>query len=228
MIDIHEDFSWLTPLSLGRSAPADPLAPKGVASGQLIQRTQAWFAARKGKITASIAAACLGLDPHKSRREAWRLIKGLSQDAVPNPHIRRGIEREPHAITVYETRHGVQVAQAGFYLHPIFPWLGASPDALVGVTGLVEVKAPKKLPESIPVPHEIQCRVQLAVTGRLYCDYLAYAGPGRIFEYRVLRDWFQECEMLLKLGEFWIAHVLGNLEPPKKKRLRLPKGEDHD
>jgi hypothetical protein len=105
-------------------------------------------------------------------------------------------------------------------VHPQFAWLGASPDGLVGQTGLLEIKCPKVLPEDVPEAHKCQCRVQLACTDRHWCDYIAYCGPGRIFEKRIIRDPIIELDMLSKLKRWWIKYVLGDVEPPVKFRIK--------
>lgn len=185
-----------------------------VPAGFIRQGTPEWFELRKHRITASIAATCLGLNPFDGRAKAWRIIKGTEPSAM-NDHIYRGLVNEEPARRLYEARHGVQVAEAGFVVHPTLPWLGASPDGLVGGEGLLEIKCPQKLPESMPVYHRIQCQVQLACTGRQWCDYFAYCGPGRIFEARVVRDLVAEYDLLMGLWRFWNTYVVPDKEPPR-------------
>ena len=255
-----ENFDWLnstTPASdaggtPGKLASVTHLVPNGVESGQNLrcnnlagevampsippggafirQHTPEWFAARKGKITASIAAACLGLNPYESAAKAWRIIKGTEPDH-DNYHMRRGRDKEAAARRLYEARHGVQVAEAGFVVHPQLPWLGASPDGLVGPMGVLELKCPKALPEDVPVYHTVQCVIQMACTGRWFTDYLAYVGPGQIFERRIIRDLPMEACLLMKLAWFWQEYVVKGVQPPKKFKLsnvpahRLPAEE---
>jgi putative phage-type endonuclease len=193
-----------------------------LATGFIAQRTPQWHAARKGRITASIAAACLGLDPYKSPAWAWRVVTGVEPDMDDNENLARGRAREPHARNVYTARRGVQIYEAGLYVHPALRWLCASPDGLVGHNGLFEAKAPKKLPDSLPAAHEVQCRIQIACTSREWCDYLSYAGPGLIREWRVVRDLWRECELLVGLKEWWETYVLGRQCPPRRRRSKMP------
>lgn len=183
------------------------------------QKSPAWFAARRGRITASIAGACLGLNPYCSAKKAWRIIRGTEVEES-NPNIARGNRLEDAAIRLYEARHGVQVVQVGFLVHPRFSWLGCSPDGLVRQQGCLEVKCPKKLPESVPEYHVVQMLVQLACTGRTWADYLAYVGPGQIFEQRIVRDVAAETVLLEKLQAWYETYVAANVEPPVKFRLR--------
>ena len=166
----------------------------------------------------------MGLNKYCSARKAWRIIKGVESEGS-NQHIDRGNRLEEPARKLYEVRHGFLVQEAGFVVHPQFAFLGASPDGFVGHHGLIEIKCPQTLPGEVPPYHECQMRVQLACTGRHWCDYLAYVGPGRIFEKRIVRDKVAEYEMLLALKRWFVKYVLGDVEPPVKFRVRHLKGE---
>ena len=179
------------------------------------QGTPDWYAARAGKITASLAAACLGLDPHKSARAAWREIAGSK--VRDNKHMAWGREFESEARRSYEAESGAFVVETGFIVHPELPWLGASPDGLIGTDGLVEIKCPSVLPGSIPVPHQIQMQVQLACTGREWCDYFVYVRPTHFVE-RLRRNLTGEAELLEALREFYESFVKTGECPPKKAR----------
>ena len=72
------------------------------------QRTPQWFEARKGKITASLAAACLGMDTHRGPFSAWSEITGRSRQQESR-HMAWGIEFEPRARLAYEVSAGVLV-----------------------------------------------------------------------------------------------------------------------
>ena len=67
----------------------------------IVQGTEAWFAARRGRITASRAASCLGLG-YDSPAEAWRQITGRSPKQDPNEHMRRGLAWEETTRRRYE------------------------------------------------------------------------------------------------------------------------------
>lgn len=177
------------------------------------QRSAAWHAARSGKITASLAAACLGLDPHKSRAAAWRAIKGEKQGE--NRHMRWGTEFEPVARREYETLSGNLVDETGFWVHPEYDWLGASPDGLIDADGLLEIKCPGKLPTAIPLHHRIQMLIQLACTGRKWCDYFVFTHDG-YFTRRVFPVGIPG--LIRRLDAFRREFVLADVEPPRKRR----------
>jgi putative phage-type endonuclease len=180
------------------------------------QRTEEWLQARKGKITASVAAACLGLCPYTSRQEAWRKIMGKSK-GDDNRHTRWGTEFEATAREAYEVETGNLVEETGFWAHPTIPWLGASPDGLVGRDGLAEIKCPSKLPLLVPIHHRIQMIVQLAVTERTWCDYFVWTHEGTFIRRVFLAGW---SGILKRLESFYQDFVANNIEPPRKKRKK--------
>lgn len=91
-----------------------------------------------------------------------------------------GLEREAEAKAAYEAETGVIVGEAGFYDHPRIDNLGATPDGLVP-SGLIETKCPTtptfvewRMAGVVPEEHKPQMIVQLACTGRAWCDFVAF------------------------------------------------------
>jgi putative phage-type endonuclease len=180
------------------------------------QGTPEWLAARKGKITASLAAACLGLDPHKGPLAAFNEITG-KKSQPDNANMRYGREFEAEAISQYEAETGTLVKPGGFWVHPELTWLGASPDGLVGAWYVLEAKCPQTLPDAVPAHHEIQCRVQLAVTRRSYCHYFAYCRPEFAL-FTVEREPWTERDLLDALEAFYHTYVLTDTPPPRRRK----------
>ncbi len=118
-----------------------------------------WNAMRTGRITASLAADCLGLTK-KSRAWAKRTILGLEQQD-DNAFMKYGRDNERNAILAYEMETGRCADKAWFWIHDDYDWLAASPDALVGKDGILECKCPARLPKQIPPAHRVQMLVQL-------------------------------------------------------------------
>ncbi len=181
---------------------------------EALQRSEEWFRAREGKLTASIAAGCLGLDPYCSRQKAWRTILG-TQKKDENGFMQWGNAHESDAIAEYEVQSGNLVLTTGFWIHPYLTWLGGSPDGLVGSDGLLEVKCPQTLPVKVPIAHRIQMLVQLHVTERKWADYFAWV-PGGHFLERVQR--LDGLGLLVALSRFYDAYVVANVQPPRKRR----------
>jgi predicted phage-related endonuclease len=103
-------------------------------------------------------------------------------ETYSNAAMQRGIEMEPLAIEAYEIATGDLVEPSGFVRHP---WAqlqsGASPDGLVGLEGLIEVKCPNTathietlLTEAIDSRYQLQMQWQMVSTNRQWCDFVSY------------------------------------------------------
>lgn len=155
----------------------------------LEQRTNAWFAARKGKLTASNLGALLGLVTWTSRTEAYRRMMGWSK-FEGNAACEYGVQMENTAITSYATATGNIVEASGLHMHEQRKWIAGSPDGLVGSDGMIEVKCPfyNKVPHSrIPSYYYVQINCLLECTKRQWCDFVSWT-PGKMTVFRVKRD----------------------------------------
>jgi putative phage-type endonuclease len=119
-----------------------------------MQRTQAWFQARVGKVTASRIVDVMAelADKKKEavtrrnyRRElALERFTNVPQDSgYQSWAMAQGIAKEDAARDAYAFAKGVDVELAGFVRHPTIEHAGASPDGFVGDRGLVELKSPE-------------------------------------------------------------------------------------
>lgn len=134
----------------------------------------------------------------------------------PEPDINRFMEWgntfEARAREEYEVQTGHVAEACGFVCHPTIEWLGASPDGLIDENGLLEIKCPQNLPSVIPEKHIIQMQVQLACTGRKWCDYFAWTHQDHFLQ-RIEADY----EVVLSLLEyFWNSYVVTKTQPPRK------------
>lgn len=138
------------------------------------QRTEAWFAMRCGKITGSRFGDVMNVlkdgKPGAGRRElvtqiAIERLTGSTVDTFQNDAMRRGIELEPEARAAYEAHTGELVEEVDFLQHRELPYLGVSPDGLVGKPGMAEFKCPasqaKHLAALLSGEHAIEYRWQL-------------------------------------------------------------------
>jgi len=108
------------------------------------QRSDAWFAARKGRVTGSMVGAILGLSPYLDRDGAMRAMVREYHDAprefTGNAATAWGTAMEAGAIAEFEMETGLNVKAMPFV--PFEDWLGASPDGAVSDDRGMEVKAP--------------------------------------------------------------------------------------
>lgn len=194
------------------------------------QGTEAWFASRVGKITASCFADAISTCSRKSgAREvgdptaaAERYAADLAIERISGqPHgeppkawvLERGHEMEAHARRIYEGRTGAFVTEAGICLtdDEIF---GYSTDGLVDDDGLIEIKAPIDSTKVIAMwltgdtsEYDHQMQGGMWITGRKWCDFIMYvpdlASIGKdLYVKRVFRDDAFIDEMVARLGKF--------------------------
>lgn len=155
------------------------------------QRSDEWFAARKGRITSSMVGAILGLDPNCTREEAMRRMvrsyQGLPSEFQGNIATQWGVTHEDEAREAFERHERLSVTKIGFMVHLEISWLGASPDGHIGRDGLFECKCPFGIrKDENPVfktveeqPHYYaQMQIQMFVTGRGYCCFWQWTPFG--------------------------------------------------
>jgi len=168
------------------------------------QGTDEWFAARLGKVTASRAADVMTKKGSAARANlsAQLVLERLTNtkgELFSSPSMQWGVDQEPFARAAYEAHSGVWVDTVGFVQHPTIERAGASPDGLVGLDGLVEIKCPNTATMldvlstgKVPSNHSIQMQMQMACTGRAWCDYAVFDSrmpvKAQLFVKRVQRD----------------------------------------
>jgi len=168
------------------------------------QGTDEWFAARLGTVTASRAADVMTKKGSAARANlsAQLVLERLTNtkgESFSSTAMQWGVDQEPFARAAYEARSGVWVDTVGFVQHPTIERAGASPDGLVGHDGLVEIKCPNTatmidtlLTGKVPGNYATQMQMQMACTGRAWCDYAVFDSrmpvKAQLFVKRVQRD----------------------------------------
>jgi len=152
------------------------------------QRTDEWFAARLGKVTASrvadvVAKTKTGYSASRENYMADLIVErltGQKASSFSNAAMDWGTEQEPNARAAYSARTGELVEEVGFIDHPVIPMSGASPDGLVG-EGCVEFKCPNTathleylLAGKPPEKYVTQMQWQMACTCKPACDFVSY------------------------------------------------------
>lgn len=147
------------------------------------QGTDEWKAIRLGHITASCISEVMskGVGRHKymMRLVAERLT-GEAAESYTNAAMQWGVDQEQFAAIAYEAKANVLTDKTGFWLHPDVPWVGVSPDRLVG-DGLVEIKCPNTTTHldylfngTVPAEYVKQIQMQLWVTRKAWCDFVSF------------------------------------------------------
>jgi hypothetical protein len=161
------------------------------------QGTAEWFAARMGIPTASMFGAVCAKGEGKTRttymhKLAGEILTGEPMDSISNAHMERGHAMEPDARNLYAMMHDADPELVGFIRDGR---AGASPDALIGADGLLEIKT--KLPhlqieailaDKLPAAHRKQVQGQLWIAERDWCDFVSYWPGLPLFVVREYRD----------------------------------------
>jgi len=190
------------------------------------QRSDQWFAARIGKVTASRVADVLAKtksgysasrDNYMAQLVCERLT-GQREEFFTSAAMQHGTDTEPLARAAYESLKDVLVDEVGFVPHPSIIMAGASPDGLVGDNGLLEIKCPNTathietlLSQTVPGKYNTQMQFQMACTDREWCDFVSFDNrlpeELQLFVKRVPRD-----NMYIRLMEDEIVKFLNELD----------------
>lgn len=187
------------------------------------QRTREWLQERAGNITASRMSDVMAFTsgeghwksgPRKGQAKVALPLKARTDYAIQlaaerltgkvrrqpkAPALQWGQDVEPIACAAYEAQTGVLVELCGFHVHPDYPFIGASPDFLVGKLGGGEIKCPESaevhfqtIMTGLPDEHIEQIQGGLWVTGRAWWDFVSYHPHFdhglRLYIQRVPRD----------------------------------------
>lgn len=153
------------------------------------QGTPEWFAARLGNVTASrvadvIAKTKSGYAASRDNYMAQLICERMTNtvaESYTNAAMQWGTETEPLARAAYESFADVLVDEVGYIAHPTIERAGASPDGLVGVFGLIEIKCPNTathidtlISEQVPTKYITQMQWQMSCTGRTWADFVSF------------------------------------------------------
>jgi len=153
------------------------------------QGTPEWFAARLGNVTASRVADVIAKTKsgYSASRENYMAqlicerMTGTVAESYTNAAMAWGTETEPLARAAYESLADVLVDEVGYIAHPTIERAGASPDGLIGLFGLLEIKCPNTathidtlISEQVPTKYITQMQWQMSCTGRTWADFVSF------------------------------------------------------
>ena len=201
------------------------------------QRTDEWFAARKGRITASSVGAILGNAPYATRDDVMRRMVrewvGAPTEFEGNIATEYGTRNEAGALTEYMMETGNAVQTVGFIASE--DWAGCSPDGLIGEYGGLEIKCPfglrkdeepafKTLAEQ---PHYYdQIQFSMWVTDRTLWHFYQWSPRGTALE-TVSWDGEWQDQNLPRLRQFYAEYLAEREDPaihlePKRPIIDTP------
>lgn len=200
------------------------------------QRTEEWFAARLGKVTASRVADVLAKikSGESASRKNYKMelvvqrLTGKQGESFTNAAMEWGTEQEPFARMAYEAHTGTFVKEEGFVDHPTIEGFGCSPDGIVG-EGLIEIKCPNTanhvetvLENKAPSKYIPQMQCQMACTGAKWCDFVSFdprvPEDLQLFVVRVERDQEYIDSMEIEVKQF-LSEVLDLFNQLKARQL---------
>lgn len=172
------------------------------------QRSDEWRLVRAGKITASRFADVIDVTkagkPTAARAKYLREIVFERVSQAPKHEVgghalRWGTDVESYAREAFELETGMIVTPGQFVLHPDYPFIGCSPDGLIGSDGGYESKCPMDEAVHIntwlsgmPEDHIPQVQGCMFVTGRGWWEFVSYdprvAERFRLYHQRIERD----------------------------------------
>lgn len=179
---------------------------------ELEQGSDEWLRARCGLVTASVVGKLITAKTIKPAVNdysraliatlAAERITGHVVPIIPNRAMERGTLDEPYAREIYAENYApvTGVVELGFMVRSLGDAdLGFSPDGLVGVDGLIEIKSREPhiqlrtiLEDAVPAENMAQIQAGMLVSGRSWCDYISYSGGMPLYVKRVLPEkrWF--------------------------------------
>jgi len=172
------------------------------------QGTAEWLLERLGHASASRFADILAVSvkgvPLKGREDylmqlVTERLYGRATESASSQAMQWGKESEPLARAAYEVETGCIVTESDFVKHPTIPFVGCSPDGLIGGEGGYESKCPANSAihmatwrDGMPKAHIAQVQGCMWVTGRKWWDFISYdprATPAfRLYIKRIQRD----------------------------------------
>lgn len=174
---------------------------------EIVQGSPEWHQLRLGKVTASrvsdvVAKTTKGYGASRANYAAQLIaerLTGKPGESFSNAAMQWGTDMEPEARRAYEFYRDTDVTEVAFVLHKTIGDSGASPDGLVDLDGLVEIKCPNTATHietlvglTAPAKYITQMQWQMACTGRKWCDFVSYdprlPESMRFFCVRVQRD----------------------------------------
>lgn len=154
------------------------------------QRTDEWWSARCGRVTASkvkdVMAKGRGGAPSATRQNYMmqllcERLTGKREEGFTSAAMQRGTDLEPIARSAYEVDKGVMTVETGLILHPKIEGFGASPDGLVGDRGMLEIKSPNTATHVFTLQsgkhdpqYEWQMLAQMACADRDWVDFVSF------------------------------------------------------
>lgn len=153
-----------------------------------LQRTEEWFQARCGRVTASRFKDVLAVTksgPSQKRKDylveiVTERLTGQPVLIPQNYAMKWGQDHEDEAKISYSFLHDVEIVESAFIPHEKM-MAGCSPDGLISLAGGLEIKCPANSTvhmntwlSGMPPEHMAQVQGCMWITGREWWEFLSY------------------------------------------------------
>ena len=186
---------------------------------------------------ASTAGVICGVSKYKTAYQLYHEMRGNLELPEDNEYMRWGRRLEPAIIAEYAERTGVEVHTPNrLYRMKECPWIGATPDGVVGsgdATYVVECKCtsfrmydPENCrerdcfgdnPDEVPTDYLLQAQQQMLVLNACACDMPVLFDGNKLRIYTIKRDVGLCHEILTRATEFYVQLQTGEEPDPDFK-----------
>ncbi len=186
----------------------------------LVQGTPEWHSFRKNHIGASDAPVIMKESPWKTPYQLWQEKLGVGTQTETTSAMRRGINLEDSARSMFEKMTGIKVSPRVAVSHE-FPFMAASFDGISeDYKEIVEIKCPgmqdhmSATAGAVPKKYLHQLLQQMIVSDTEHVHYLSYRSDDDVAILEIKRkDFNKEIDDLIKSAkEFW--RCVQELEEP--------------
>ena len=185
-----------------------------------------WLEFRRKHVTASDAAAIMGVSPFATPLAIWMEKTGRKQskDQEDRAHLDWGNRLERVACEWVSDECGVQVGPSDeIFVSERHDWLSCTPDGFFGpghegpIEGYLEVKCPSawskdQWQHGMPEHYMIQCQLGMEITGLKHGIMAAVIQP-RLYWGRIEHDERIVARILDACYVFWTEHVQKDIPP---------------
>lgn len=175
------------------------------------QGTQEWYDFRKTALTASNCYKVIyGSTKDKVRIILDKCSTEKTQKRMYSPAMQHGTQHEDNGCNIFQKRSGRKVHEFGCLRHPLFNFLGASPDG-IDVTGeMLEIKMPySRIPHEIPKKeYYFQMQLQMEVCDLDVCNFLECV----VKEYKSREEYDADINEDNKTKKERLCHTKNNME----------------
>jgi len=188
-----------------------PVVEKLLANEYAAQRSEEWLSLRGKMLTASDAATAIGCNPYETPDKLILKKCGVIR-FDGNAATEHGNKYEAEARDIYCAKYGEVAHEIGLHPHPVYNWLGGSPDGITESGKLLEIKCPmmRAIKDEVPGHYLPQLQLLMEILNLESCDFIQYKpdeltwpAPPEFQVTHVKRDrqWF--AEKLPVMDAFW-------------------------